>query len=139
MARTAQLGLPLVLPSQAQKHVTVNEALVRIDAATQLSVRSAAEQAPPASPSEGDIYVIASGASGAWSGRAGEIAIWSNGGWVFLSLARDGGPGTRRRPRRFFMMERPGSLERLRSLPGGPRRATSSSSSITSLLRVQQA
>lgn len=42
MARTTQLGLPLVLPSQAQKHVTVNEALVRIDAATQLSVRSAA-------------------------------------------------------------------------------------------------
>ena len=85
MARTTQLGLPLVLPSQAQKHVTVNEALVRIDAATQLSVRSAAEQTPPASPAEGDIYIIASGSSGVWSSRAGEIAIWSNGGWVFLT------------------------------------------------------
>lgn len=85
MARTTQLGLPLILPSQAQKHVTVNEALVRIDAATQLSVRSAAEQAPPASAAEGDIYIVASGSSGAWSNRAGELAIRSNGGWVFLT------------------------------------------------------
>ena len=40
MARTAQLGLPLVMPAQAQKHVTVNEALVRLDAAAQLRVIS---------------------------------------------------------------------------------------------------
>ncbi len=85
MARTSQLGLPLILPSQAQKHVTVNDALVRIDAATQLSVRSATEQAPPASVAEGDIYIIAPAASGAWSNRSGQVAIWSNGGWVFLT------------------------------------------------------
>ena len=36
MARTAQLDLPLVAPSQAQKHVTVNEALARLDAVAQL-------------------------------------------------------------------------------------------------------
>ena len=36
MARTAQLDLPLVMPAQAQKHVTVNEALARLDAAAQL-------------------------------------------------------------------------------------------------------
>lgn len=85
MARTTQLGLPLVLPSQAQKHVTVNEALVRLDAAAQLSVLSAAERVAPASVVEGDTYIVASGSSGAWSNRSGEVAIWSNGGWVFLS------------------------------------------------------
>ena len=28
---TARLGLPLLQPAQAQKHVTVNDALVRLD------------------------------------------------------------------------------------------------------------
>ena len=37
MAKTAQLDLPLVMPAQAQKHVTVNEALARLDAAAQLA------------------------------------------------------------------------------------------------------
>ena len=32
MTDTSQLGLPLLEPAQAQKHVTVNEALVRLDA-----------------------------------------------------------------------------------------------------------
>ena len=37
MASTAQLALPLVAPAQAQKHVTVNEALARLDAAAQFA------------------------------------------------------------------------------------------------------
>ena len=49
MARTAQLSLPLVMPSQAQKHVTVNEALARLDAAAQLRVHSSRSRCPPAS------------------------------------------------------------------------------------------
>lgn len=34
----ANLDLPYILPSQAQKHVTHNEALQRLDAVTQLTV-----------------------------------------------------------------------------------------------------
>jgi hypothetical protein len=42
MTETANLALPLVQPAQAQKHVTVNEALARLDGLTQLtSFRSA--------------------------------------------------------------------------------------------------
>ena len=40
MAKTAQLDLPLIAPAQAQKHVTVNEALARLDAVAQLRVLS---------------------------------------------------------------------------------------------------
>lgn len=36
--QTNLLGLPYILPSQAQKHVTHNEALRMLDAMVQLSV-----------------------------------------------------------------------------------------------------
>jgi len=85
MSRTAQLALPLVLPAQAQKHVTVNEALARLDAAAQLRVVSFAETAPPPSAVDGAGYAVPAGASGAWAGKAGQIAIWCNGGWIFLA------------------------------------------------------
>ena len=49
MSETTQLGLPLLQPAQAQKHVTVNEALVRLDGLTQLVLASATVTAPPVS------------------------------------------------------------------------------------------
>jgi len=85
MARTAQLDLPLVLPAQAQKHVTVNEALARLDAVAQLRVVSAAVATPPASAPEGTAYLVPAGAAGDWLGQGGKIAVRSNGGWVFVA------------------------------------------------------
>lgn len=84
MARTAQFNLPLVMPSQAQKHVTVNEALVRLDAVAQLRVKSTTAANPPVTGADGEAYLIPTEATGAWLGRAGEIAIWNNGGWIYL-------------------------------------------------------
>ena len=37
---TAKLGLPLLAPAQAQKHVTVNEALMRLDGMVDLVLQS---------------------------------------------------------------------------------------------------
>jgi hypothetical protein len=85
MARTAQLDLPLVLPSQAQKHVTVNEALARLDATAQLRIVSSTVAVPPASAIDGASYLVPAGAGGDWAGSAGQVAVWSNGGWIFLS------------------------------------------------------
>ena len=85
MAKTAQLELPLLAPSQAQKHVTVNEALARLDAVAQLRVVSSSLSAPPAGASEGAGYLVAAGPSGDWAGQAGRIAVRSNGGWAFLA------------------------------------------------------
>ncbi len=84
MAKTAFLGLPLVQPSQAQKHVTVNEALTRIDALTQLTILSTSLQSPPAA-TEGDCYFVAPGGVNAWSGQDGTLALYLNGGWDFVS------------------------------------------------------
>lgn len=85
MTDTANLNLPLLSPSQAQKHVTVNEALARIDAAVQLSAASRVVSTPPIAPVEGDTYLVATGGSDAWLGADGEIAAFVNGGWYFIT------------------------------------------------------
>lgn len=85
MSETANLRLPLVQAAQAQKHVTVNEALFRLDALTQLVIRSRTMAAPPLSAAGGAVYAVPAGASGDWSGRDGRLALWINGGWEFTT------------------------------------------------------
>lgn len=83
MAETSRLALPLIAPAQAQKHVTVNEALARLDALTQM-VLTANATVPPVAPVEGDIYLIGPGASDVWLGQDGKLALYLNNGWAFL-------------------------------------------------------
>jgi len=85
MSETAQLGLPLVQPAQAQKHVTVNEAFARLDGLTQLTLTSIGVTVPPMGMADGVSYGVPNGAVNEWSGEVGKIAIASNGGWVFVS------------------------------------------------------
>ncbi|KAB2674686.1 DUF2793 domain-containing protein [Brucella tritici] len=54
-----------------------------------LPVKSITIAAPPSSPAEGDLYIVAAGATGAWAGKSGQIAEWSSGSWVF-SVPFDG-------------------------------------------------
>ena len=82
MTSTPRLSLPVIEAAQAQKHVTHNEALVLLDALTQLAVESRALTAPPGSPADGACYIPATGASDAWSGWDGQIAAYSGGGWL---------------------------------------------------------
>ena len=84
MDDTPNLGLPLVMPSQAQKHVTVNEALLGLDAATQLVLKEASRSDPPPSPPEGACYGVGAVATGDWAGQEGRVAVADNGGWSFL-------------------------------------------------------
>lgn len=86
---TVNLKLPLLEAGQAQKHVTINEALARIDAAVQARVLDRDLAAPPGAPDEGDAYLVAAAATGAWSGHEGKIAFMSNGVWDFMT-AEDG-------------------------------------------------
>jgi hypothetical protein len=87
MTTTQYLGLPFIEGSQAQKHVTHNEALRILDAVVQIAVRDADRIAPPASPGEGDRHIVALGATGAWAGHAKAIALYEDGGWRFLAPA----------------------------------------------------
>ena len=82
--RSAILSLPYIQPAQAQKHVTHNEALRHLDLVVQLGVTDRDRGTPPADPAEGARHIVGAGASGAWAGREGQIALWSTAeGWLF--------------------------------------------------------
>lgn len=83
MSDTPLIGLPLLEASQAQKHVTHNEALLLLDAVLHLAVISRALTAPPVSPADGDRYLVAASATGDWLGHSGQIAFREAGAWRF--------------------------------------------------------
>jgi hypothetical protein len=49
--------------------------LKRLGAVVGLSVKDRDLTAPPASPANGERYIIPASATGAWAGRAGQIAV----------------------------------------------------------------
>jgi hypothetical protein len=80
---TANLGLPFLQASQADKHVAVNAALATLDGVVQASVVSRTVLVQPPSPSLGDAYILPPGKSGAsWTSFPdNSLAIWSDTGW----------------------------------------------------------
>lgn len=82
---TPILNLPLILPAQAQKHVTHNEALRLLDIVVQLAVLERDRTAPPATPTEGDRYIVGPSPTGDWAGRSGQVAAFWGGIWVFVA------------------------------------------------------
>ena len=85
MTDTPRLSLPLLAAGQAQKHVTHNDALTRLDALVHLSVESRTQIAPPAVPTELSAYIVPPDGTGAFAGRAGQLAFYEDGGWTFLT------------------------------------------------------
>lgn len=83
--RTPNLQLPLIAPSQAQKHVTHNEAILRLDGLAQLVIEDVDRDTPPAAVAEGVVYSIGTAPTGAWSANAGDLAIFANNGWDYLT------------------------------------------------------
>jgi hypothetical protein len=84
MTDTPNLALPQIVAAQAMKHVTHNEALALLDALVQLSVISRTAAAPSATPTSGDRYLVPAGATGAFVGRAQQVALFDAGQWRFL-------------------------------------------------------
>ncbi|CAN5137781.1 DUF2793 domain-containing protein [soil metagenome] len=84
---TPRLSLPFVAAGQAQKHITVNEALGKLDGLVQLAVQSRTVVAQPASPADGTIHILPSGATGsAWLDMAaGLLARHADGAWEALT------------------------------------------------------
>jgi Protein of unknown function (DUF2793). len=79
---TPKLNLPFILPSQAQKHVNHNEALLALDTIVQLTIVDEPTEPPPAA-AEGDAYLVGDPAGGAWAGKVGMIASLQDGSWSF--------------------------------------------------------
>ena len=89
MEQSPRLSLSYVAPSQAQKHVTVNETFRRLDALVQMTVRSRTISAEPASPAEGDGYILPASPTGAaWDNySAQDLAFYQDGAWVSVASA----------------------------------------------------
>ncbi len=85
---SARFALPLLYTAQAQKEVCVNEAFSIIDAMLGCAIEGVAA-APPATPTEGTNWLVATGATGAWAGTDGQIAAFQGGNWIFVA-PRDG-------------------------------------------------
>lgn len=83
MSQSTNLQLPYLEGAQAQKHVTINESLRRLDALVLLAVEDRDLAAPPGAPGDGARYIPAATASGAWSGKENYVAHHVDGAWEF--------------------------------------------------------
>ena len=80
-----RLSLPFILPSQAQKHVTHNEALTRLDIAAQLAVEAIGAATPPTAPVAGQVWALGSAPTGDWAGEGDRLAAFVNEAWLFVT------------------------------------------------------
>jgi hypothetical protein len=81
---TPRFGLPLLFAGQAQKETFVNEALALTDALMHCVVEGQSTS-PPTEPADGTVWLVASGASGDWTGHDCEIACRQGGNWLFVT------------------------------------------------------
>ncbi len=85
MPATPRFALPLLAVAQAQKEVTHNEALTLLDALVHAAVEDGPVAVPPASPVEGQCWIVDAAPTGAWAGQDNRIALWTPGGWRFAA------------------------------------------------------
>jgi hypothetical protein len=76
-------SLPLIQPSQAQKHVTHNEALKVLDLIVQMTVESRTLSVAPSSPVLGACQIVGPGATGLWAGQDGAATTFTGIVWEF--------------------------------------------------------
>lgn len=89
MNESSRLHLPFLVPGQAQKEFTHNEALQRLDMLVQPVVESGPLDAPPAEPAVGTMYIVGDQPDPGWAHQRGSLACWTEHGWRF-ARPRDG-------------------------------------------------
>lgn len=85
MENTQRFNLPYIMPSQAQKHVTHNEAVRLIDGLLHIHLVDIDANTPPTAPVEGHAFGLGNAPTGNWAQQAGQIAIWQDGAWAFCT------------------------------------------------------
>lgn len=85
MEATGRFDLPLIMPNQAQKHVTHNEALTLIDGICHLVIQTFGNTQAPATAAINDAFVVGVAATGSWFGEDKKIAFNTDVGWRFVA------------------------------------------------------
>lgn len=85
---TARHDLPYLFVGQAQKEITHNEALIRIDAILNPVIQKIETVAPVnlTLDDSGKCWLIGPSASGQWASKENQIAYWTGGSWRYLEL-----------------------------------------------------
>jgi len=78
-------GLSYHVPGEIGSETTVNANYNRLETMAWLLIKDRDLTAPPGSPANGDAYLVAATATGAWTGQEGKIAVYYD-GWVFVAL-----------------------------------------------------
>jgi hypothetical protein len=81
---TPRYSIPLLFSGQSQKEFYVNEAHALTDALLHAACEGEAVD-PPATPAEGEAWLVGSGATGAWAGEDGKLASYQAGNWLFAA------------------------------------------------------
>lgn len=86
---TPKLQMPELVVGQAGKELTHNQALAVLDQLAQAVVVDKDLTAPPGSPANGSMYIVAAGATGSWVGQSGKLAYWLTtvAAWTFITPA----------------------------------------------------
>lgn len=79
-----RLALPYLQPAQAQKHVTVNTALGRLDALVQAVVADRRTD-PPEPVEAGAAHLVAAGGIAAFAGQDHALAVYDGVAWAFYA------------------------------------------------------
>ncbi len=82
---TPNYELPEITAGQDSAEVTHNDALRRIESFGPTPIlESISQVAPPGSPTDGQVWVVGTSATGAFVGEDGNLALYSS-GWIFLT------------------------------------------------------
>lgn len=86
MSVSNRLGITELTGTSTGRSAVVDEAIAKLEAgATFFAAKQVLLNAPPGSPAEGDLYVVGTAGSGAWSGHNKNVAIYYNAAWLFFT------------------------------------------------------
>ena len=93
MTDTPVYGLTELVSGQAIPETTVNEYVRNLEQGARWfgRVKDRDENDPPGSPADGDCYLVAAIATGAWTGQEGKIAFYMSTAWEFITVLEGDG------------------------------------------------
>jgi hypothetical protein len=85
MTATPRFSFVLWDEGNTEPNLLFNALAYAVDALLQTTVKDKDLSTPPGSPAVGDAYIVAASPTGAWSGKATQLAVAITGGWMFYA------------------------------------------------------